>query len=209
MEIPERLANAFAGILIANVLMVVFCCSSAGAGDHEMNAPFGLRWGMTTEEMQEMLKNVEEVDNKGFGRKFVARVVPKMIGDADAYILITVPNFGLQSAGAISGPLSCNENSLVNANLIYSRWVEGVKAKYGKPREYHGYNKRSGRSFCSCLLEPKCGVWSDVWHGGNYTSVWMNLHGIDSLNGYLSIEYFGPKFDKAVMSKRAKDRDGF
>jgi hypothetical protein len=120
-------------LLIAIVLTLVF--STAGAAQ-ETEAPFGLSWGASTEQVKSLGVDLKQPDKDSFGETYSASNLPKGISDQQ----ITFLSFGndnkLWRIAAISTPFENDPYGNSGKNR-YSELVGILSEKYGKGHSVH------------------------------------------------------------------------
>ncbi|PKU21917.1 hypothetical protein [Telmatospirillum siberiense] len=171
-------------------------------------APFGLRWGATFEELQ----------TRGFSGAFQQDDGQVKIYQSNK--LLNAPSFsdfarvgvdrqyGLQRIMWVSKEIT-DDPTGEKGLALYRTLKQTLTEKYGEPKtseeEMGGSRTYSGTAFYQCLAEDGCGVFVTVWRSLN-SDARLRLLGTSSGKGRLEIVYLGPDWDDVVAASKKKPK---
>ncbi len=125
--VRRRLLN-IVGIGVASAILNSLPAFAADLAPH---APFGLSWGMTSDDVRKMGVTLTPVPpNENFGICFAATNLPKVIGDAQSIVLDFGYDNHLFKVVAI-GELNRNDPYAFKTQNRYQDLVSGLSAHYG------------------------------------------------------------------------------
>jgi hypothetical protein len=120
--------------LVSLYFMLILVPSMAHS---ESEAPFGLTWGISVEDVRKMGVELKEIrESTEFGATFLALKMPKVLGDQKSTFLFFGFNNRLWRIAAISKEFSNDPYG----NAVKSRYNELVSIlteKYGNPSNFH------------------------------------------------------------------------
>nr|WP_290696369.1 hypothetical protein [Halomonas sp. UBA3074] len=182
------------GKILAVVLLMIVALGAHGSASFP--EPFGLTWGMSEAELNELgFTQASESD----GLKIFSSVsAPKAWSKAEVYIAITYKG-NLVKAAASSTDFIDDIYGL-EGKRNYNQIKDLLIKKYGEPST--NYERTGGTlydeadEFYQCLEYSGCGVYLSIFEfSGGLISV--QLQGKRRGQGYLSIAYESPQFAEA------------
>lgn len=198
------------GHVLALVVAITFLSpiEAAHTEDIQENAPLGLRWGMSTDELRRDGVELTDFKSKEFGNSFIAVKLNRALADQDAALLSFGYNDKLWRI-VINGRDYRNDPS---GNSVMSRYNELsaiLTEKYGKPKAVH----RLGGSIYS---EPRyflAGIrgGESKWFSDFKTPellVQIGVTASDSSTGSWRLIYeYRPLLKEFERSKRGSEKD--
>lgn len=100
------------------------------------SAPFGLSWGMTTQEVKSVGANLSLKKTGQHGEQYVATSLPKVVSDMETVMLFFGYNNRLWRIAAVSKPFE-NDPYGSGAKARYEKLSNILAKKYGKGEQYH------------------------------------------------------------------------
>lgn len=175
----------------------------------EVEAPFGLEWGIFEKDFKEK-GIVASCETSETFTSCKASVVPKSVSVAENYLLILDKKLGLQKVvmigNTIDGDLYGSEGK-----LAYQRIKSNLEKKYSSPKsfEYVGSQLyRDDDEFYQCLAYDGCGQWVSFWQVADNKGgiVALYLNGVRRGQGYIKLSYESKDWSLAV-DRVQKERD--
>jgi hypothetical protein len=120
--------------LLSLALLLQLSCAASFA--QEAEAPFGLNWGMSTEQIKSIGVELTQKQAGPFGQAFVASKLPKAISDQETTILFFGHDDRLWRIAAISSAFD-NDPYGFGAKKRYEELLGVLNEKYGKGRSVH------------------------------------------------------------------------
>jgi hypothetical protein len=184
-------------------LLSALCLLSLPAFADE--APFGLRWGESAEELKSHEISGEIRQGAGHLRLIETNRLPNGPKDTNFANLGIDQKFGLQRIQWVSKDISddiTGEKGLAQ----YRTLKRSLSERYGAPKssEEEMIGNRAD-SFYQCLAEDGCGAFVTVWRTPE-TDVRLRLLGTTSGKGRLEVVYLGPDWSdiEAEIGKKPK-----
>ena len=100
------------------------------------DAPFGLAWGSSTDDVRSLGVELKPYPDKSFGVSFLASSLPKVLSDQDATLLSFGINNKLWRVVGLSKEFP-NDPYGVAIKSRYQQLLEVLTEKYGKPTSVH------------------------------------------------------------------------
>lgn len=196
--------------ILAAVLKIVLLAvgMSQAALAQSNDAPFGLSWGQSAEELRARGVNLSQTKRESDFTFFSATKVPIGISIAEKYSIIIHDRHGLQKVAMHSENFN-NDPSGSDGRKAYADYKEALAGKYGPPdsrysREVVGVKLYKERDeFYECLKYTGCGMWSSLWSLANGGTIGLELKGISRGTGWLNLTYEGPRWSDAVDNVKA------
>lgn len=124
--------RSIAASLMITLLMVV----TTRAQPTPAEAPFGLTWGMSAEQVQAQGVTITEIPEQKFGKSFAAKSLPKVIGDTELVHLSFGNDNKLWRIAAVSK--STKDDPYGSAiKLRYDDLAAALAEKYGRGTQEH------------------------------------------------------------------------
>ncbi|MBX9759371.1 MAG: hypothetical protein K2Y29_11400 [Beijerinckiaceae bacterium] len=194
-------------MMIRNIFFVFFFSVIAPMAAMAQEAPFGLQWGATIEEVRATGVDLKEDNGKQFGLSFYATKIPKVLSDQEASYLSFGFNNKLWRVVAI-GKIVDNEPFGHAVKQRYDELVEALAPKYGSPLRVHRLGEsiyREPRYFVSGLRGGDSVWYSDFTN----TSVFVqaSIVGTSSSAARWRIIFEDTKLQKQFeIDKKAQER---
>ena len=167
------------------------------------DAPFGLRWGASADELKSHGISGELRSDDGQLRIFQINRLPKGPADTNFVTLAIDRKFGLQRIQWVSQEIG-NDPSGARGLSLYRTLKRTLLEQFGEPKssdeEMIG-NSTSG--FYRCLAEDGCGAFVTVWRTPE-TDARLRLMGSSAGNGWLDVVYLGPDWSDVEIEKHKK-----
>lgn len=183
-----------------------FICSSVLAETQHPDAPLGLKWGMTAEELESQAGAVLQTptDDKNISVYSLKSPPMTLPGFTEYFVLVH------KDLGAIKISMNQEIKSDVygtKGKKEYFKYKEALTNKYGKPKdsfEFVGkklYEERD--EFYQCLKYDGCGYYLSYF--GDHLS--LQLNGIERGKGNLSITYESELFAKYKADEENENKN--
>jgi hypothetical protein len=170
------------------------------------DAPFGLRWGATFDELKVRGVSGELQQDDGKLLTYQVRKLPKAPNETDVARLNIDRQFGLQRIVWVSKTLSEDPSGQKGLEL-YQATKQKLSEEYGTPRsadeEMAGSQTHGQSSFYQCLAEDGCGVFVTVWRTPDIDAR-LRLIGTAAGKGWLEIVFLGPDWDDVATKLEKK-----
>jgi hypothetical protein len=127
-----QLFSALRFILIGSLLTALSLPTHAA----DQEAPFGLSWGASTDQIRALAVELEEVPMKDFGATYSATKLPKVVSDVE-YVLLSFGYDNQLWRVAALGTKFHNDPSGVSVRARYNELAAVLDEKYGKGRQSH------------------------------------------------------------------------
>lgn len=126
-------------IRMAFALLLLVSAGSALAQTEVPDAPFGLKWGVSQEQIKSMGIVLSNESDGNFGHQAEAKKLPKVVGDADHVVLYFGNDDKLFRVVAISNEFN-NDKTGIKATSRYDELKSALTERYGKGKstEYSG-----------------------------------------------------------------------
>lgn len=156
--------------------------------------PFGLKWGMTEDELkQNGFVAIEKYD--GWFNGMSSKSTPKPWSKAETYLALTYNN-RLVKVAAISVDITDDIYGL-EGMVMYNEIKDRLAKKYGNPSTEQEFIGRDlyddADEFYQCLKRSGCGAYLSLFKFSGGT-IAIQLKGKRRGSGYLSIGYESPDF---------------
>lgn len=189
---------------LAPLLAAAICCVSLPALAQE--APFGLRWGATIEELKIRGVTGDVVLDDGSIRTVQARSVSGAPADTGSVRLIVHRQYGLQRIVWQSRDLS-DDPSGNKALTAYQKLKASMTDLYG-PTKSAEEELPSGLAavpagFFLCLAEDGCAAIVSVWRTAD-VDVRVRLVGTTTGTGWLEAIYLGPDWSDVTQDMKRR-----
>lgn len=171
-------------------------------------APFGLRWGSSIEELQNrgIPGSVQEDD--GQIRVFQTDRLKDAPDILDFARLGVDRQYGLQRIMWVSKEIT-DDPTGARGREQYQTIKHMLTEQYGDPKtsdeEVGGSHTYGQNSFYQCLAEDGCGVFVTVWRSYS-TDARLRLLGTAAGRGRLEIVYLGPDWEDVVNAHKTKGK---
>ncbi|MFZ4650688.1 MAG: hypothetical protein ACOYLV_08250 [Rubrivivax sp.] len=188
--------------------VLLFACAAQVVLAQGNDAPFGLSWGLSAEDLRARGVNLAQTKRESEFTFFSATKVPTAISIAEKYSIIVHDRHGLQKLAMHSENFN-NDPSGADGKKIYAEYKAALASKYGPPdssysREIVGLKLYKERDeFYECLKYTGCGMWSSLWSLPNGGTIGLELKGINRGTGWLNLTYEGPRWSDAVDNVKA------
>lgn len=205
----RALLMSSAACFLASTLMPSLAVAQAATDEEGGDeAPFGLRWGMSTEEVRSLgISLQQDQTTRGLGAIFAASKLPKMISDVE---FVSV-NFGfndkLVKVSAASKTFA-NDPYGRAAKQRYSELVAVLETRYGKGESHYDHD--------DSFTKPNDFVFQlKTGHGAYYTNfktsnvkVQIGLRGTD-LNSAIYVLFYEylPLLKQYETDRRTQEKD--
>lgn len=186
---------------------VVASLGSIGLAE-EMPAPFGLTWGAPLAEVERDLNATVSPDLLwGRVHSVESSFAPILPPDTDMLSVAVDPEFGMGRVIWVSDNVT-NDAVGSEGQEKYEELKAILTEKYGQPvnkNEVVGLDLwTEPDEFYQCLSYDGCGIWVSYWQAGSpSSSIALQLKGLDRGEGYLSMVYEGPNWQKIIDAVNA------
>jgi len=164
------------------------------------DAPFGLKWQMTKNELIKIGVMLNKKDSKSSATRYSAKNLPKNMNDTDDVSMIIDDEFGLVKITWISKNIT-NDAFGTQGKSKYDELKEGLTKKYnmaGNSFERVGMTLfKESDEFYQCLKYSGCGMYSTSWKS-EAVDILLELKGLSRGVGYLTIVYEHKKWNDVV-----------
>ena len=203
--------------LAPSVSLCIALCGLPASSAFSQTGPFGLRWGMTVEDVKAQA-NVVPTNERKEGNFISYRLssVPSPVSIAEQYLVIFHRSTGLQKATLVSKDFTGDPTGR-DGKETYASIKSALIAKYGQPKtEFESTGNRLYKEvdeFYQCLRYSGCGAWASFWEPDETRGhIALQLRGTGRGVGYLTIGYESRNWNQLVdeekASKRANDSKG-
>lgn len=188
------------------VIAVLFLAVAAAARADE--APYGLHWGETAQDITDRGLSIEAVEGDGKSKLYVARGLRMAPPDTGLVRIVINEKHGLQRITWISKPI---EDDLygTKGRKAYQDRIAAFNRDFGRP---HVTTEEIGVSvytapdqFYACLATDGCGIFMSKWLGDD-EEILLRLVADAPTRGRLEIIYDGPDWDDILSERRAKPK---
>jgi hypothetical protein len=187
-------------------LLGLFCLFFHPAFAEE--APFGLRWGATFEELKGRGISGDVTEDDGQMRIVQIATLPEAPGSTEFVRLGVDRRYGLQRILWVSKDLGDDPTGKKGVAL-YKTMKRSLSDQFGEPRSADEEIGESGdfgpNAFYQCLAEDGCGVFVTLWRTAD-TDGRLRLIGTKAGKGWLEAVFIGPDWSDIVSDKRKKGR---
>lgn len=184
------------------ILIMSFCIMA------QDNALFGLKWGMTTQQIKAMGISLEKKSAEWNFSTYAADTMPKTLSFSEGFVLIFDDN-ALVKVKMISKSITEDPYGTEGKEL-FDRAVEMLKKSYKVDKVFCKSGLElyeDSDEFYECLAYEGCGYWITSFIGDNKNIV-VQLEGIRRGIGYLTITAEADIFSKSVEKyKKLKEAD--
>lgn len=190
-------------------LFLVLSASPAFTQTELPEAPFGLKWGASTDEIKAMGVTLSNEVEGNYGRQAEAKKLPKVVNDAERVTLYFGHNNKLYRIVANSNEFE-NDKSGYKAQARYNELKSALEERYGKGKEtaFGGGSEfmRKRENFAYSL---KAG---DRFHYSNWDAkglgIELSVRALDMNNTYWVLIYYVKELEKAFeASKKRKEKE--
>lgn len=163
------------------------------------DAPFGLNWGMTEEELKDKGVQLVLLEEDSHFKHFKTESLPQNISIAEAYSISLSKNYGLQHVSMVYR--ISDDVYGRDGKKLYDRIKESLIEKYGSPTfTYEKIGLKlydESDEFYQCLAYTGCGGWISVYELKNKVNIGLRLTGSGRGKGALGLIYEGPNWTDA------------
>lgn len=197
------------------LLVTLLLPLAVSAQSVEKEAPFGLSWGMSYDQLDKLDVLLTEVSNTDGMLIYKTTSLPKNLSEIDYYLLVVTKKRGLQKISVIGETIG-EDPSGRKGKEKYDYFVGIVSDRYGEREtvaEHFGtrlYDEVD--EFYQCLDYSGCGMWVSLWKNKGITAA-VQIEGISRGEGYVTIQIEGPNWSKILgdreQDKLQSDKDAF
>ncbi len=185
-------------------LLGILCLLTTNAFAED--APFGLRWGETIDEVKTHGLPGDVQQDDGHLQIFQTNKLSDAPGNSDFARLGIDRKFGLQRILWVSQAITDDPTGAKGLEL-YRTLKRDLTDRYDKPKssdeEFVGSRTHGPNSFYQCLAEDGCAVFVTVWRAIR-TDVRLRLLGSSSGKGRLEVVYLGPDWNDVMTENKKK-----
>lgn len=187
-------------------LLGILCLLTAPALAED--APYGLRWGASIEELKTRGFSGDVQQDDGQMKIFQTTKLPNAPSYSDFARLGVDRKFGLQRILWVSKEI-LDDPSGEKGLELYKSMKASLSEQYGDPKssdeEMAGSRTNGPSSFYQCLAEDGCGVFVTVWRTIN-TDARLRLLGTTTGKGRLEVVFLGPDWSDVVDEGKKKPK---
>jgi hypothetical protein len=188
--------------------MVIVLALSVFVCAQDNNAMFGLKWGMSTQQVKALGISLEKKSAEWNFSTYVADTMPKALSFGESYVLIFDDN-SLVKMKMVSTDITEDPYGTEGKEL-FDRAVEMLSKSYKVEKVFCKSGLElyeDSDEFYECLNYEGCGYWVTGFVGEN-KSIVAQLEGIRRGTGYLTITAEANIFDKSLEKyKKLKEAD--
>ena len=170
------------------------------------DAPFGLKWGVSVDDLRNQGIELQKESAKGRVEVFFAKSLPKNLSIAESYGLAFDQEFGLQKIVMFSEDIT-DDAFGYKGKEMYDDIKSKLKNKYGEPTKNWEYMGRrlydESDEFYQCLSYDGCGSWASLFKDKEQ-EILVEIEGMRRGHGSISISYEGPKWGESLDARKAK-----
>jgi hypothetical protein len=188
--------------LLITISFVFLTCYTFAEGK-VVEAPFGLKWGITKEALGDAGIIFSECSDEGWVEQCRTESVPKNISMGDFYLLLFTKKYGLQKAVMLGKDISGDPNGSSGKDK-YAKLKQALKNKYEKSVSYEWVGRElwgESDEFYQCLDYEGCGSWTTYWTENHEGSIALELKGVNRGEGYIRLSYEGKLWSSAIDEK--------
>lgn len=171
-------------------------------------APFGLRWGATFEELQNRGFAGDFQQDDGQVKIYQSNKLLNAPESSDFARVAVDRQYGLQRIMWVSKEIADDPSGGKGLEL-YRTMKQTLTEQYGDPKtseeEIVGGRAYAANSFYQCLAEDGCGSFVTVWRSFS-VDVRLRLLGAATGKGRLEVVYLGPDWDDVVNASKKKPK---
>jgi len=172
------------------------------------DAPFGLRWGATIEELQTRGFVGDMQQDDGQMRIYQTNKLSGAPSYSDFARLGVDRRFGLQRILWVSKEITDDPSGQKGLDL-YKAMKVTLTEKYGEPKssdeEIAGSRTLGPNAFYQCLAEDGCGAFVTVWRSVG-ADARLRLLGAATGKGRLEVVYLGPDWSDVLDAKKKESK---
>lgn len=197
-------------MICAFLTIALFLLSATAIAQPEQpEAPFGLKWGASQDDIKAMGIVLSNETDGSYGRQAEARKLPKIVNDAERVTLYFGHDNKLFRIVAISEEFQ-NDKAGYKAVARYSELKAALDERYGKGKETAfgggGEYMRKRENFAYSLKS------GDRFHYTNWSargmSIELSVRSMDMTNTYWVLIYSANELEKAFeASKKRREKD--
>lgn len=196
-------------IRAAIALILLLTAFPVFAQPAQLEAPFGLKWGASQDEIKAMGIHLSNEIDGGFGRQVEARKLPKVVSDAEHVTLFFGYDNRLFRVAAISSEFQ-NDKAGYKAVVRYNELKSALDERYGKGKETAfgggGEYMQKRENFAYSLKS------GDRYHYTNWNAkglgIELSVRSTDMTNTYWVLIYTVKDLEKEFeASKRRKEKE--
>ncbi len=193
-------------ILLAVILLVI--PSNLYALDAAVKAPFGLKWGMSLEEIKPLIGKITLNKVAGRLRTVLTTNVKDAYASTKVAYLIFDAKYGLIRVDWLSRYIIKDNDGSIGKKIIQII-KKDIESKHGKAtHSAYSINEkvRKKRGFYACIGDRanNCGNWSDSWYqkgkDTDFGSILLSINANKNNDGYILVTYNSPDWQKAASA---------
>ncbi|GKX54110.1 hypothetical protein SOASR030_02220 [Leminorella grimontii] len=186
---------------IVFAIILSLCASLPTYGKPTIEAPLGLKWGMTKDEVEKHAEELSLLERKGDRlSSYYLRNPEKIIDGMDGYSVSVDDKFGLVSVEMLQSFNNDDKGTKVKSR--YDVIKEALSKKYGTPSLLE-YINNERISFYSCLRIDGCGSMTAFFDGNNGQALIL-INSSDVDRGNIFIRYKTHELDKIMSELKNK-----
>ena len=170
------------------------------------DAPFGLKWGVSVDDLRNQGIELQKGPAKGRVEIFTAKSLPKNLSMAESYGLVFDQEFGLQKIGMLSEDIT-DDAFGSKGKEMYDDIKSKLKNKYGEPTknsEIVGLRRYDeSDEFYQCLSYDGCGMWYSFFEDKGQM-IFVEIQGMRRGHGLIRLSYDGPKWGESHDARKAE-----
>ncbi|EMH9441684.1 hypothetical protein [Proteus mirabilis] len=193
--------------VIALLVSCLFFSTTALAVEKKISAPFGLKWGMTYDDVLNKTGNIKLIGNeKNRVKEYLIKNESSLIDGMDMYSISIDDKYGLINVDALIYVDEDDDSKVVEK---YNILKQALSSKYGEQysEEYLWKNGTRGMlTLPECLNNEVCGKYLSLFHGDDSSSVMVMLSGTaDNRSVTISLFYKSEFIEKIKQEEKKQN----
>ncbi|HEJ9413600.1 TPA: hypothetical protein ACKRDQ_003171 [Proteus mirabilis] len=193
--------------VIALLVSCLFFSTTALAVEKKISAPFGLKWGMTYDDVLNKTGNIKLIGNeKNRVKEYLIKNESSLIDGMDMYSISIDDKYGLINVDALIYVDEDDDSKVVEK---YNILKQALSSKYGEQysEEYLWKNGTRGMlTLPECLNNEVCGKYLSLFQGDDSSSVMVMLSGTaDNRSVTISLFYKSEFIEKIKQEEKKQN----
>ncbi|EPH6926669.1 hypothetical protein ACS3HL_004080 [Providencia stuartii] len=191
--------------VIALLVSCLFFSTTALAVEKKISAPFGLKWGMTYDDVLNKTGNIKLIGNeKNRVKEYLIKNESSLIDGMDMYSISIDDKYGLINVDALIYVDEDDDSKVVEK---YNILKQALSSKYGEQysEEYLWKNGTRGMlTLPECLNNEVCGKYLSLFQGDDSSSVMVMLSGTSDKRSVIISLFYKSGFIKKIKEEEKK-----
>ncbi|MEN7471091.1 hypothetical protein [Providencia stuartii] len=195
-------------LLLGAALLIgsLFFSAIALSAEKTISAPFGLKWGMTHDDLLSKTGNIKLIGNeRNRVKKYLVKSKPSLIDGMDMYSVSIDDKYGLVDVSTL---IYVDDDDSGNKVIEkYNVLKQALSSKYGEQysEEYLWKNGTRGMlTLPECLNNEVCGKYLSLFQGDDSSSVMVMLSGTADKRSVIISLFYKSGFIKKIKEEEKK-----